>query len=183
MINNLGTYFRDQRIHQGLSLSDLAQMVGYKNLSKGSNKIVRFEREGVITEELLARLADALRIDLPTVENLIEQDRQERLREWEEWVSQPVPMQLIAKIMPAVYSRVPLPDEITTPEQAEAFAVDYAKQNKRQVCLVVSRRLSVWIDAEGEVYARTEATPDEPNVPFMQVSGKRFLFRFRKINE
>lgn len=185
MINHLGKYFREQRVQQDLSLGQLARMVGYNNLSKGSNKIVRFEREGVITEELLARLADVLHIDFATVESLIEQDRQDRLRQWEEWVSQPVPMQLIAKIIPAVYSGVSLPKEIITPEQAEAFAVEYARQNRRQVCLALSRRLSVWIDAEGNVYARTTATPDEPNVPFMQLkgSGRRFLFKFGKDGE
>jgi hypothetical protein len=89
-------------------------------------------------------------------------------------------MQLIAKIIPAVCSRVPLPDEITTPEQAEAFACEYAKQNRRQVCLALSRRLSIWIDAEGKIYGRTIATPDEPNVPYMRLkgSGRRFLFGF-----
>jgi transcriptional regulator with XRE-family HTH domain len=180
MINNLGVYFREQRVQQGLTLGQLARMVGYQNLSKGANKIVRFEREGQVTEDLLAALADALHIDLPTVEELIEQDHQERLREWEAWVSQPVPMQLIARIIPAVYSAVPLPEEVTTPEQAEAFAIEYAKENKRQVCLVLSRRLSVWIDAEGKVYGRTEARPDGPNAPFMRLrgSGKKFLFRF-----
>jgi len=89
-------------------------------------------------------------------------------------------MELIAKIIPAVYARVPLPAEITTPEQAEAFACAYAREHKRQVCLAVSRRLSNWIDKEGVVYARTEAKPDSPNTPFMRLrgSGRAFLFGF-----
>jgi transcriptional regulator with XRE-family HTH domain len=182
MSSKLGSYFRDQRIQRGLSLGQLARMIGYHNASKGSNKIVRFEREGVISEELLARLAEALHIDLPTVEELIEQDRQERLREWEAWVGQVVPMQLIVKYMPAVYGTVPIPEAVATPEQAEAFACAYAKEHRRQVCLAVSRRLSVWIDKKGQVYARTEARPDCPNVPFMRLkgSGRTFLFGFGK---
>jgi hypothetical protein len=152
-------------------------MVGYRNVSKGANKIVRFEREGRVTEELLTRLAAALHIDPPTVEGLIERDRQNYLQEWEEWVNLPVPMQLIVKYIPAVYGTVDLPETVETPEQAEAFARAYAKHNKRQVCLAVSRRLSVWIDRQGQVYARTEATPDGPNVPFMRLkgSGRTFL--------
>jgi transcriptional regulator with XRE-family HTH domain len=181
-MNHLGSFFHNQRISQGLSLGQLARMVGYGNVSKGANKIVRFERDGIITEELLARLADALGIDLPTVERLIEQDRQEHLRAWEEWVSQPVPMQLIVRYVAAFYGRVKLPEEITTHEQAEAFAREYAKQHRLKVCLAVSRRHSVWIDAEGQVYARTEATPDDPNVPYMRLKGSRktFLMRFDK---
>jgi hypothetical protein len=133
----------------------------------------------MVTEDLLAALADALGIDPQSVESLIEQDRQEHLRAWEEWVSEPVPMRLIARYMPAVYGRVPLPIEITTHEQAEAFACEYAKQHRRKVCLALSRRHSVWIDAQGQIYARTEATPDDLNVPFMRLKGSRTKFWMR----
>jgi hypothetical protein len=161
-------------------LGQLARLVGYKNISKGANKVCRFEREGVITEELLARLAEALGIDFATVEALIDQDRTEYLQAWTAWVNQPVPMQLVAKIIPAIYAKVLLPETVTTPAQAEAFACAYAREHRRQVCLAVSRRLSIWIDQEGQVYARTEARPDSPNVPFMRLRGssERFLFGF-----
>jgi transcriptional regulator with XRE-family HTH domain len=180
MPNHLGTYFRERRQQQGLTLGQLARMVGYRNVSKGSNKIVRFEREGAITEELLALLAEALHIDLPTVEELIEQDRKERLRAWEEWANKPEPMQLIVKYIPAVYGTVPLPPAAKTPEEAEAFACGYAKQHGRRVCLAVSRRLSIWINKEGQVEARTEAKPDSPNMPFMKLKGspRKFLMGF-----
>lgn len=180
MINHLGNYFHEQRLHRGLSLGQLARMAGYGNKSKGSNKICRFERQGEVTEELLVCLADVLGINFATVQQLIKQDRQERLQEWEEWVSQPVPMCLVVKYLPAVYGIEELPEAITTPEQAEKWACDYAREQGWHVCLAVSRRLSIWIDKQGHVYARTEATPDSPNVPFMRVrgSGRRFLFGF-----
>jgi hypothetical protein len=43
----------------------------------------------------------------------------------------------------------------------------------RNVCLALSRRHPVWIDAQGQVSGRTEATPDDPNVPFMRLKGSR----------
>jgi hypothetical protein len=155
-------------------------LVGYRNLSKGANRIAHFEREGSVTEYLLAALAEALGIDLQTVEALIAQDRREHLRAWEKWVSEPVPMRLIVRYMSAVYGTVPLPLGITTHEQAEAFACGYAKQHRHSACLALSRRYSVWIDAQGQVYARTESTPDDPDVPFMRLKGsqQRFLMRF-----
>jgi len=171
MSNHLGNYFRDRRSKHGYSLGQLARLAGYKNVSKGANKIARFEAAGVVKEELLAALADVLGIDLEQIEQLAEQDRQERLRAWESWVSQPVAMQLIVRLMPAVYARKPLPEEINTHEEAEAFACEYARENHFRVCLVLSRRHSVWVDAKGQVYARTEATPDQPNVPFMKLQG------------
>jgi hypothetical protein len=110
----------------------------------------------------------------------MERDRQGRLRAWEEWVRQPVPKRLIVRYMPAVYGTVALPEGVTTPEQAEAFARAYAREHGRRVCLAVSRRLSVWVGEDGRVEARTEATPDTPNAPFMRLkgSGKKFLLNF-----
>ena len=63
---------------------------------------------------------------------------------------------------------------------AHAFACAYAREHGRRVCLALSRRLSVWINREGRVEARTEATPDTPNVPYMRLrgGGQRFLFSF-----
>ena len=181
-MSHLGSFFHLQRLQVNLSLGQLARLVGYRNVSKGSNKICRFEREGTATEVLLAALADVLSIDLPTVESLIDQDRKEYLHAWEAWVNEPVPMQLIARYMPAVYARVALPEEIKTAEQAEAFASEYARQHRRRVCLAISRRHSVWIDAEGQIEARTESTPDDLNVPFMRLKGNRtrFLMRFEE---
>jgi transcriptional regulator with XRE-family HTH domain len=178
--NHLGDYFKEQRDKRGLSLGQLARLLGYRNVSKGSNRIARLEREGAASEDLLLHLAEALGIDLATVERLLERDRQERLREWEEWVNEPVPMRLIVRYLPAVYGRVALPEGVTTPEQAEKFARAYARQHGRRVCLALSRRLSVWINKEGRVEARTEATPDAPNTPYMRLrgSGQRFLLNF-----
>jgi transcriptional regulator with XRE-family HTH domain len=180
MNNHLGSYFRQQRLRQGITLGDLARRVGYRNVSKGSNKVIRFEREGTVTEDLLVALAEALGIDWLVVVDLMEQDRQACLAEWEKWASEPVPMELVARLMPAVYSRVSLPPEVTTQEQAEVYARKFAQQHGWRCCLVVSRRLSVWIGKHGEIEARTEAKPGQPNVAGMTLrSSKRpFLFGF-----
>jgi transcriptional regulator with XRE-family HTH domain len=180
MSNHLSDYFRERRQQRGLSLGELARLLGYKNVSKGANRISRFEREGAVSEDLLLQLAEALGIDLPTVEGLLEKDRREYLQQWEEWVNEPLPMRLIVRYMPAVYGTVALPAGVTTPERAEAFACAYAREHGRRVCLALSRRLSVWINGEGRVEARTEATPDTPNTPSMRLrgSGKGFLFGF-----
>jgi len=180
-MNHLGDFFHSQRIRHGLSLGDLARRLGYRNISKGANRIARLEREGTVTDELLTALADALAVDLATVERLIEQDQRERLCAWEAWVSEPVRMQVIVRYMAAVYGRVSLPEGITTPEQAETWACGFAKEHRLRVCLAISRRHSVWIDASGQVETRTEARPGEPNQPWMQLKNgrRKFLFRFK----
>ena len=82
---------------------------------------------------------------------------------------------MVFSIMAAIYVRKALPDEITTTEEAEAWACEFARQNRRRVCLVVSRRLSVWIDESGQVQSRTKAKPGQTNEPYMEIAGRRFL--------
>jgi hypothetical protein len=107
-------------------------------------------------------------------------DEEESLQAWEAWVKEPVPMRLIVKYLPAVYGTKKLPEGIQTAEDVEQHACEYARQHQLNVRLAVSRRLSVWINQEGEVVTRTEATPDHPKVPFMRLKGsqRRLYWRF-----
>jgi transcriptional regulator with XRE-family HTH domain len=171
-MNNLGDFLRVERFKQGLSLGELARLVGYRNINKGIRRITALERTGMTKPDLLVNVAEALNLDWEMVLDMAEGDRQERLREWESWANKPQPMCMVVRMMAAVYARKALPEGITTPEQAEAWACEFAREHRWRVCLVVSRRLSVWIDAFGLVEARTEARPDQPNVP---VAGLRFL--------
>ncbi len=80
--------------------------------------------------------------------------------------------------MAAIYQRVELPDDALDPEAAGAFASDVARERKLRVCLVLSRRVSVWFDTEGRESGRSEATPEMPCEPFLMVGGKRVQFDF-----
>jgi transcriptional regulator with XRE-family HTH domain len=174
-MSQLGAFIQGERLRRGLTLGRLARLVGYRNLSNGERRIARLEHTGMATPDLLVNIVEALGLDWATVERLAEEDRREHLREREAWVEEPVPMQLIVRLMAAIYVRKGLPAEITTQEEAEAWSRNFASQHRCRVCLVLSRRWSVWIDALGHVEARTEARPDQPNVPWMQVKGRRFL--------
>lgn len=175
MESNLGDFLRAERAKQGLSLGQLARQIGYRNLTKGIRRITCLERTGLGKNDLVVNVVDALDLDWDTVERLAEADHLERLREWERWVNEPVPMCLVVRMMAAVYARHTLPVEITNVEEAEAWACEFARKHCCRVCLIVSRRLSVRIDSQGRVEARAEATPDALNVPFMEVKGRRFL--------
>jgi hypothetical protein len=93
---------------------------------------------GAINELLLVKLADAHEIDLLMVEELIEKDRQVYLKEWERWVNEPVPMQMIARYIVAVYGEKRMPEEIKTHEEAEQYARRFAIENRCKVCLRLS---------------------------------------------
>jgi hypothetical protein len=85
---------------------------------------------------------------------------------------------MVVRILACVYERVELPDEALSPEAAEAFAADVARDRKFKVCLVLSRRVSVWFDATGKESERREATPDLPCEPFTVIGGRRVQFDF-----
>jgi len=175
MENRVGAFLKAERLKLDLSLGQLARLVGYRNLSKGARRITALEQTGMGKVDLLLHVAEALNLDWLTVERLMEQDYQERLHEWERWANEPVPMCLVVRLMAAVYVRKVLPEAVTTPEQAEAWACEFARLHRWRVCLILSRRQSLWLSADGLVEARTEAKPDQPNMPFMEVGGRRFL--------
>ena len=174
-MSKLGDFIRTERIEHSLTLGGLARLIGYRNINKGARRIACLEQNGTATVDLLANVSKALDLNWTTIERLAEQDRQERVREWEAGVNEPVPMFLVVRLMAAVYARTALPAEVTTQEDAEAWACTFARQHRCRVCLVVSRRLSVWINGQGKIESRTEAVPAESNVPFMQIGGRRFL--------
>jgi hypothetical protein len=59
-------------------------------------------------------------------------------------------MFLAVRLMAAIYVRKGLPAEVTSKEDAEAWACTFARHYRCRVCLVLSRRWSVWIDATGK---------------------------------
>lgn len=173
-MSHLGDYFHCERKCRMLTLAQVARLVGYRNINKGVRRLLLFEQKGFIKTDLLVKVAEALHMDWQIIEELADDDRQERLRAWEAWANEPVPMRMVVRLAAAVYRNQEIPPEITTQEQAETWACDFAAKNQKQVCLVVSRRLSVWIDQYGTITARTEAEPDELNEPYMQIGNKQF---------
>ena len=58
----------------------------------------------------------------------------------------------------------------------EQFASDMAKKQRMKVCLVVSRRLRIWFNEDGEQYAETQDSFQKSYAPYMQMGGKKCLF-------
>ena len=173
MNKQLRTYIRSQREQKGIRLGELAERVGYKNRSKGAQRVFAFEREGEIDDDFLEKICQALELDPEGVREAMEKDRQE----WEEWLNEPVPMRMIVRIMATVYSPKTIPVEITSPEEAVSYASSFARKKRLNVCLVLSRQESVWIGSDGEVTKKTFAEPGIPNIPYATLGGKtKFLF-------
>lgn len=75
-MTDLGRFFPAARLDRQMTLMQLAGMTGYRNPKKAASRIARFEHDGTIDAELLARLADVLDIEYSAVELFIEQDHQ-----------------------------------------------------------------------------------------------------------
>ena len=176
MRSRLAHYFQNARSQRGLSRVELARLVGYQNVTKGCNRIQKFEERGEIHADLLRKLAVVLGIDGDTINDLIEQDRREFEREWNEWADVPIRPYLIIRLIPAFYKSQRLPDDIESIHEAEIIAADAARRWGKKVCLVWTRRCSVWFDSDGNVQSRTETVPGETSIPYMRMKGSQRSF-------
>src|ERR1700677_1960919 len=98
MTNHIGKYFRAKRLELGLG--QVVRLLGYRNISKGANKVHYFEEHGSIRKDLLQTLMTILSIDPHIVRALASKDRDEYLREWETWVNEPVPIRIAVRCLP-----------------------------------------------------------------------------------
>lgn len=172
MSTHLSRYFAERRREAGRKPGELARLAGCGNVEKNGGRIRTFELTGRISRELFERLARILEIDGPTIERLVEQDRQEFFARWLAWVNEPIKPYLVIRLIPGIYSRRGVPTEITTLEEAETWASSVAAGCSRHCSLVWTRRISSWFDGNGVLLERTEAVPGEPNTPWMSVQGK-----------
>ena len=178
MPTHLARHFQATRLARGLSLGQLARLAGYRNVSKGCNRIRRFETSGSLHRELLRKLAAILEINDAAIKELADRDQREFLDHWTRWVNEPIQPSVVIKMVPAVYSRTNLPGDVRTIEDAEAWSSSLAAANHQRCCLVWSRRISCWFNEDGSLSHRSEAVRGELNMPYMQLPGNRRRFLF-----
>ena len=174
MTTHVATFFRKRRLSLEMRLSEVALRVGYggsgRSLSHGCNRLHRFEQTGDIDTGLFKKLTMVLDIDQATVNEFAQKD----LAEWTKWANEPIRPYLVVRLMPAVYSRADLPDEVRSVEEAERYASRFAKGHRLRVCLVLSRRVSAYFAADGSFdYASEAVAGGEPNQPYTKIGGRR----------
>jgi transcriptional regulator with XRE-family HTH domain len=175
MPNNLGEYIRARREQLGLRRGEVARLLGYANVSKGSARLHSVEAGRSVSREFLVRLMSFLEIEPQVVQDLIERDRQEYVVEWNRRADEPVPMHAAVRYVPGFFAGIDLPGDVTTPEQALTWAVETAKQRQRKVVLVISRRVSWTIHEDGRADGPFVATPDSNGMPWSALGTTRFL--------
>lgn len=175
MSNHLGQYIKARREQLRLRRSDVARLLGYENVSKGSARLHSVEEGRWASRDFLVRLMGILQIEPQVVQDLIDRDRQEYVAEWNRWADQPVPMHAAVRYVPGFFAGIDLPGDVTTPEQAVAWAVETAKRLNKKVILVVSRRVSWTVHENGVADGPFNATPDEKAQPWMALGKSPFM--------
>lgn len=180
--NHLGEYIKARRLELGLGRGDVARLFGYTNLNKACRRLCDIEDGRRLDTAFLVRLTKLLGIEPQVVQELIDQDREEFVRQWEKWADEPVPIQIAVRWIPGFIAGIRVPDDVRTPEQAVAYGQALAAEKKRKVFVTLTRRLTVGIRESGEIDGRFTATPDDSPSPFMELSGKKFLVHFDASN-
>jgi hypothetical protein len=158
---------------KGLTTGQLARLVGYKNIGKGVNRINEFEESGDLHRDLLVKLVEALEIDQPTLERLLDAD----YKEWDRWASQPITPRLVLRAMACVYPHLHIPDRINTLDELKRYATAVARKYRKTVALVASRKQTFIFDGQGRIERIIEASPFRSLEPCMRIGGRRVTLR------
>jgi hypothetical protein len=159
-----------QRQIKGINFEELAELCRL-NPKKWGHRIVDFEREGRGDDKLVSKLIHALNIPLGEVQDAVQKD----LDDWNKWADEPTAMQMIVRLIGPFCMIHHFPEEIITREDAIDYAQNYAKSNHLRVCLVLSRRESAWISADGHS-SISQSDPAGINVPYGGFGTTKFLF-------
>ena len=169
-MNRISPLIAHYRKKQKLNFEELACLCGL-NRKKWGHRIVDFEREGRGDDELVSKLINALCIPLEEVQDAVEKD----LADWNRWADDPIQMQMIVRLIGPFCMIHHIPEEIITREESITYAQNYAKTKLLRVCLVLSRRESAWISADGHI-SISHSQPGGINVPYGSFGTTKFIF-------
>src|SRR5690242_7026997 len=112
MSNQLGNFIHETRIKAGLSLHQIASLIGYSNINKGLRRLARLEKEGTCSNFLIQRCSEILNIKQELLQKLIREDVRINCEEWNKWADQPIEPHIVTRIIAAFYIRHVVPHEI-----------------------------------------------------------------------
>ena len=156
---------------KGLNFRELAELCGL-NPKKWANQICSFEREGIGPDEMIRKLIKSLEIDHSEVRDANNRD----LDDWNKWLDEPVPMELVLKPNIGIYIGDKIPDEFNNQEKALKYASSIAKEKNWEVCLILNRKECIWFKGDGSLKFKGTKKTGVVDSPHMSVGNKQFLF-------
>ncbi len=152
MTTHLARYFQKRRLELGLSVAQLARMVGYANVSKGYRKIDAFERTGECHTILFGKLMETLQVDERTQSRLAYED-------YKDWLATPANPPAPYMLRSPIRGCLGVPEELETIKEIEQYAADYARRGGWNVCLVLNKRIRMVFAPDGSLKEIVEALP------------------------
>src|SRR4051812_17093587 len=71
VMSHFSVLFRRRRVERGLTTAQLARLLGYRNVTRGCNRIRKFEAGGKVAPDLLSKLAEALGVTPAEIQGAI----------------------------------------------------------------------------------------------------------------
>jgi hypothetical protein len=108
----------------------------------------------------------------------MEEAHQQDVDEYEKWLDEPIPRELVVRVFAAFYLTHKVPDGLSREEAIEWALGEARKEKTVKMCLRLSRRERVWINEGGESH-QIETTEGSTNAaaPYMTINGKRFQIK------
>jgi hypothetical protein len=170
----VGELIATARRRRWLSFGDVSRhllgAVSAKQISRLSLRLVRIEREGATERKLVRRTAVLLGLDLDLVDKLLDADRAEELRAWNERADEIVRPTLHAKAIPGFWVCLLVPENMITEDERIEYARDQSRRFE-QLVLALSGRVSI-VFSRGQLVDRLEAAPGRSIVPVLMI-GKQ----------
>lgn len=142
-----GNMLRERRKALNLSQKELAERMGYKNLSRGIRKINAIE-DGEIIPEVLKKMMTCLGV----TEKARQRCQKKEAAYIQEMIKKFPPFKpvLICRYMACVYSEIRIPENINSESEMLEFAKDFAKKHKRLCWLKLDYDYCYHINCEGK---------------------------------
>ena len=141
-MSHIGELFKAARQKAGLTRKEVALAAGYHNLNKGLRRLNMLEdgKTMLPNPRIVERFAAVLGIDEADIAKA-------SARDWEE-LDRPIRPYLVERLMPAVYRRHHLPEDVTVADARE-IASRMSIETGRSFCLVLSRVRCVYFYPSG----------------------------------
>ena len=138
----IGKLFRIARRKRGLSRVDVVKAAGWRNIDRGLRRLDRIEGgdQPFPLTALLQRFAPILGLDEAAMLAAMSEDFLE--------LDQPVPPQVVVRLIPGVYTSLQLPGDCPT-EEAIEIAAAYSARKSFKVCVVLSKIRGLYIEPDG----------------------------------
>ncbi len=165
-MNHLAKMLRSYREKNQKRLSDLAVMIGYKNVNKGIRRLSHIEknpsRYNAEDMKIVHKIMEVFNIPQRVFDVAIDEDARESVVRANNVFTYRGNPYVIIRFAPAFYLQYDIPKDLYSNYiLMEEYACRLAKDKHVYICLVLPNKYEIWIDKNGEVYSRSEFNSED----------------------